>query len=214
LCDEPPKWYNDPAAEDKHYDKVQETKNVFTQHQHNRTVLTIQEHEGKSYRIQQNIVTDDPRTWAFCTNRPHSKKHALGTRIFQVTLPKPKQAPESFDYSVDPASLDDQRSFFQLEQALCVQVYTAITLEVIPDIDMWLFRLVSQRVFHILREWKVIDEDRGDRSRQLMAAMVRHFIISRGVTACYHLPGGELYNQPYKPEDGKSFQTTALRAVV
>lgn len=33
LCDEPPKWYDDD-----HYAKVQETKNVFTQHQINRAM--------------------------------------------------------------------------------------------------------------------------------------------------------------------------------
>jgi hypothetical protein len=36
LCDEPPKWYNDDDdAEDAYYQKVQETKNALTQHQHN-----------------------------------------------------------------------------------------------------------------------------------------------------------------------------------
>jgi hypothetical protein len=122
LCDEPPKWYNDADAEDKHYDKVQETKNALTQHQHNRSVLKMEEHEGRSFRLQQNIYTDDPRTWAFCTNKPRNKRHALGTRIFQVTLPKPRHAPESFDYSVHTKMARDARSFFQLDQALCVEV--------------------------------------------------------------------------------------------
>jgi hypothetical protein len=44
LCDEPPKWYTDAPSADKSYDKVQETKNVFTQHQHNRSVLKMEEH--------------------------------------------------------------------------------------------------------------------------------------------------------------------------
>jgi len=235
LCDEPPKWYSDADAEDKNYDKVQETKNVLTQHQHNRSVLKMEEHEGRSFRLQHNICTDDPRAWAFCTNKPRNKRHALGTRIFQVTLPKPRHAPESFDYPVDPDLARDTRNFFQLDQALCVevslfrkrargiraalgphetsrflsivlansgQVYTALTLEVIPDPDLWLFRNVSKRVFQILREWKILEGDRGDRSRQIMAAFVRHQIIMRGVTACRHVPGGALYNVPYRAEDG------------
>jgi hypothetical protein len=75
---------------------------------------------------------------------------------------------------------------------------------VIPDVDLWLFRNVSKRVFHILREWKILEGDRGDRSRQIMAAFVRHQIIVRGVTACRHVPGGALYKVPYRPEDGIS----------
>jgi hypothetical protein len=201
LMDEPPKWYHDADAEDKNYDKVQETKNVFTQHQHNRSVLSVTEHEGNSFRLQKNIYTDDPRTWAFCTNKPRDKKHALGTRIFQVTLPKPILPPEAFDYEVKASMTGDTRAFFKLDQALCVEVYTAMTLGLIPDIDMWLFRIISQSVFHVLREWKVIDGDRGDRSRQIMAAFIRHLIIVHGVTACRHVPGGALYNVPYCPED-------------
>ena len=122
LCDEPPKWYSDAEAEDKNYEKVQETKNVFTQHQHNRSVLKMEEHEGRSFRLQHNICTDDPRAWAFCTNKPRNKRHALGTRIFQVTLPKPRHAPESFDYPVHTGMAGDTRKFFQLDQALCVEV--------------------------------------------------------------------------------------------
>lgn len=122
LCDEPPDWYNDPKAEGKNYEKVQETKNALTQHQHNRSVLKMEDHEGRQFRLQQNIYTDDPRTWAFCTNQPRNKGHALGTRIFQVTLPKPQRPPESYDYPVHPGLSGDTQTFFQLDQALCVEV--------------------------------------------------------------------------------------------
>ena len=60
LGDSPPKWYSEAKPEDSNYDKVQETKNVFTQHQHNRSVLKMEEHKD---RASQN--GDEPYAWTF-----------------------------------------------------------------------------------------------------------------------------------------------------
>jgi len=65
LCDEPPKWYSEAEPEDKNYDKVQETKNVMTQHQHNRSVLKMEENKDREFRMRQNVTADAPKAWAF-----------------------------------------------------------------------------------------------------------------------------------------------------
>jgi hypothetical protein len=176
-------------------------KAVLTDHKHSRTILKNIEVDGMSMRVQHSIETDDPRTWAYCTNKPRIKGSALASRIFQVTVPKPLLLPEDFNFEANPIFQADSKAFLRLDQALCVQIYDAIICGVIPDIDMWLPDTVTARVFSILRRWNIIDSSKGERVRQIIFAFVRHQIIVRGVTACRHVPGGALYGVEYNAKD-------------
>jgi hypothetical protein len=200
LCDEPPKFITSAKEEDKHYEAVQETKAVLTEHQHNRTILKQQEVDGDTVRVQVNLHTDDATTWAFCTNQPREKDHPLGSRLFQMTVPKPTHAPEESNFEPGAALANDAKTFFNIEQVLVVEVYTALTIGVIPDVDMWLFNTIIARVYTILRNWNLMGH-KGDRSRQIIESFARHMVILRGITACRHIPGGVLYNVPYDPAD-------------
>lgn len=201
LCDEPQQFLTNPKAEEKYYDEVQAAKAVLTDHKHSRTILKQIDVDGVSMRVQHCIETDDPRTWAYCTNQPRIKGSALASRIFQVTVPKPVLLPEDFNFEANPIFQADAKAYLRLDQALCVQIYDAIICGVIPDIDMWLPDNVTARVFSILRRWNIIDSSKGERVRQIIFAFVRHQIIVRGVTACRHVPGGALYNVEYDAKD-------------
>jgi len=201
LCDEPPLYLTSANAEEKYYDEVQAAKNVFVDHQHNRTILKQVEVDGTSFRIQHHLNTDDFRTWAYCTNRPRNKDHPLATRMFQMTVSKPVLPPEDFKYEKEPVFSEDAKAYTKLNQALVVEVYHAIICGVIQDIDMWLFDTVTSRVWYILRKWNVIDSAKGERSLQVIGAFMRYLVIRRAVTACRHVPGGALYNVPYDPAD-------------
>lgn len=201
LCDEPPKYVTNAKEEDKHYDEVQDMKAVLTSHQHNRTILKQVEVDGNTVRIQSNMHSDDATTWAYCTNQPRDKNHPLASRMFQLTVPKPILPPEEYQFDPKAAFASDVKTYFRIEQALAVEIYDAIICGVIPDIDMWLPQIVTGRLFSILRNWNVIDCSKGDRSRQIIFAFIRHQIILRGIAACRHVPGGALYKVPYKPVD-------------
>lgn len=201
LCDEPQEYLTDAKAEAKYYDEVQDMKAALVDHKHSRTILKQIEVDGISMRIQQSLNTDDPRTWAYCTNKPRNKNSALASRIFQVTIPKPVLLPEDFNFEEVQLFAADTQKNLRLDQALCVQVYDAIICGVLPDIDMWLADNVTARVFSILRKWNVIDSSKGERVRQIIFAFVRHQIITRGVVACRHVPGGALYMVDYDAKD-------------
>ena len=59
----PPELFEVEEEVDKNYDKVQETKNAFTQHQHNRAVLKIE-------KIERVHHSDEPKTWTLHTRPP------------------------------------------------------------------------------------------------------------------------------------------------
>lgn len=199
LCDEPPKYVTRKEAEDSHYEKVQELKDVLINKQRTRTVLDIVVYNGVAVRVPKHIVTDDATTWAYCTNQPRDKNHPLGTRMFQVTVPLPAKPPEEYQYDPRAVYSEDTKMFFNIDQILTVSVYCAIRCGVIPDVDMWLPNLVMERVYKLLRAWNVIDSRKGNRSLQIIETYIRHQTIIRAVTATYHVPGGPLYNQPYDP---------------
>lgn len=56
----PREWWEPQTREEELYYRVQETKNILTQHQHNRAVLKLEEFE----RLQPKCLGNDPRTWA------------------------------------------------------------------------------------------------------------------------------------------------------
>lgn len=202
LCDEPEKYFFSAKAEDKHYQKVQDWKAFFTSEQWNRAVLNIKTLEdGNTQRGLCELHIDDGSKWYFCTNQPRDKNHPLGTRIFQYVVPRSKIMPG--DVQFDPGALfkSDVTNNFQLEQVLMCQVYTAIRIGVLRDVDMWLFHCVSTRVYEVLREWHIMDHRKGDRSRQLIESFVRYQTVVRAIYLCYHMPGGILYKHPYDPAD-------------
>jgi hypothetical protein len=202
LCDEPPKWLTDAKEEDKYYEQVQEWKNVLTAQERSRTILdTKKSVDGFSERSQKCMKSDDARCWGFCTNRARDKSHALSSRIFQLTVSVPKVEKEEYNYDAKVVLTSDAKEFIRMEQLLVVEVYTAIQVGTLRDIDMWLFDQISIRVFAILRVWNIIDQKKGDRSRQIIRTFVRHQTIIRAVTAARHVPGGVLYKKPYDPAD-------------
>lgn len=202
LCDEPEKYFFSAKAEDKNYQKVQDWKAFFTAEQWNRAILDIKtKDDGNTKRELCELHIDDGSKWLFCTNQPRDKNHALGTRIFQYVVPRSKIMPGEVQFDPGAALKSDARENFQLEQVLMCQVYTAIRIGVLRDVDMWLFDCVSTRVYEVLREWHIMDHRKGDRSRQLIESFVRYQTVVRAIYLCYHMPGGILYKQPYDPAD-------------
>jgi hypothetical protein len=200
LIDEPEKWILDSKQEDKYYERVQEFKDVLTSGQRSRCVLTMVEIDGQTLRIPKHLLTKDARTYAICSNQARDKSSAITSRFCLYTISKPVKPPELYHF--DAAELSaDAKEYFKINQGLAIEVYHAIIEGAIPDIDMWLFNMVTVRCFTIWRKWNVVETTKGDRARQILRAFVRHQIILKAIVACRHMPGGALYNVPYAPED-------------
>jgi hypothetical protein len=200
LIDEPEKWILDSKQEDKYYERVQEFKDVLTSGQRSRTVLTMVEVDGQQMRVPKHLLTKDSRVYAICSNQARDKSSAITSRFCLYTISKPVKPPELYHF--DAAQLSgDSKEYFKLNQGLAIEVYHAIIEGVIPDIDMWLFNMVTVRCFTIWRKWNVVETTKGDRARQILRAFVRHQIIIKAIVSCRHMPGGALYNVPYSPED-------------
>jgi hypothetical protein len=201
LIDEPPKYFTATNENEKDYEKIQTMKNRTVHHQNQRAVLDTVEIDGENIRYKKKIINDDSRTIGLCTNQPRNKVTALSSRFFVITVSKPTNPCDNSDVTGSATLAHDTVAFFNIEEILVVQVYTALRLGVIPDIDMWLALMVTGRTIDILKAWGTLDKQKGERARQILIAFIRHQIIIRGISACCNTPGGILYDVPYKPED-------------
>ena len=201
LCDEPPAYITDPKAEAKYYDEVQQMKDLLTSGMHSYTVFTQIEHDGRNIRTEDKIKTADPRTRGYCTNVAKDKDHPLGTRFLMVNVPRSNKPPEDYQYDAGKGFPPAVRMCFHTEQFCVVEVLTAIRIGVIPDVDMWLYKVIMRRFITIMRAWNVLDPKKGYRPVQVIEPFVRYETIVRGVVCARHVPGGALYNKPYDAQD-------------
>jgi hypothetical protein len=68
LCDEPPRYMNDPRAEEKYYDEVQAEKATLQSGQSTYAVFEFAEYNNRKLRVSRNVVTDNTVTYAYCKN--------------------------------------------------------------------------------------------------------------------------------------------------
>lgn len=66
LCDEPPRYMNDPKAEEKYYDEVQAEKATLQSGQSQYSVFEFAEYNGRKFRVSRNVITDNTVTYAYC----------------------------------------------------------------------------------------------------------------------------------------------------
>lgn len=119
--------------------------------------------------------------------------------MFQVTVPLPTKPIEEFQFDPRAVFSSDVSVYFNIDQILTVSVYCAIRTGAIPDVDMEMPTTVLKRVYKLLRDWKVIDKKKGNRSLEIIQTFIRHQTIIRAITATYHVPGGPLYKKEYDP---------------
>lgn len=118
-----------------------------------------------------------------------------------ISVPRPTKPPEDYQYDAGKLFPDNVRKFFHTEQFLLVEVMTAARIGVLPDLDMWLFKLVMRRFVSILRSWNVLDPRKGYRPIQIIEPFVRYESEVRAIVCARHVPGGVLYDKPYDPRD-------------
>lgn len=193
ASDEAPRWLTSKSESEKpgnkeleDKEKIKLTRGQITQ----KTFVFVKLPNGDSIRWNEDTVSDHKKACVYVTNAEVESKEALSSRMFRITVKQSKTPANEMEGEKGPNMTADSQIYQHLLQMISAGSRKMMQVGgMFPEVEMWLFNNISNKILHYLREWNAIPLDVGSRSLDIIRPYVRQLCIRMAQHCVWDMPG-------------------------
>ncbi len=208
ASDECPRWMTSEKEAELNQEQVDKEKIKFTRGQITlNSFVWVNLPNGDRIRWNEKTTCDHKKACVFVTNASVESKRALSSRMFRITVKQSNTPANEMKGKLAACFKTGGRLWLNINQFLSVCGKKAAAVgAILPEVEMSLFDDISNRVLFYLRGWKVIGDDVGPRSLDIMRPYLRQLIYKMAIRYAFDLPSSPNYKKKFTVDMIKEIQ--------
>lgn len=209
AADECPRWITSGREAEKNPELVDKAKIKMTRNQLTQKTFVYVDVPGTGEKVRwnENIVTDSKVATVYVTNAKVEEKRALSSRMMRITAKQSNTPAQEMVGNMDSVLKANTQRWLHLNQFLscCLKKAGAVGC-VTRTANMTLFKQISNRTMHYLREWGHLADNVGPRSTEIMIPYARQLVDKMAIRMYYDMPWSPGFQKPFHPSQMQHVQ--------
>lgn len=200
AVDECPEWMVSEVEAKKNPELVNKEKLKLVSGQvTQRTFQNIKLPSGDEFRWFRDVINDHKRATIWISNSPAESATALSSRMYRFTVKQPKISANELSKKFGEFTTGSAVLWLNLNQYLtCCLKKAAAVGAIFPTPNMELFDQIMNKVVGILEKWNADTSEMGNRTKDILAPLMRQMIDKTAVRYVFDMPFSSYYKKPFE----------------